>query len=64
MKGEEIVMHMADSLVSPAVAGAMFGAWFGLSAIPEKWFEKLENYEEIKQLASNIYRIAIPESSI
>ncbi len=50
-----------DSDAIAAMAGAMFGAWFGLSAIPEKWFEKLEKYDEIKQLATNIYRIAIPE---
>lgn len=50
-----------DSDAIAAMAGAMFGAWFGLSAIPEKWFEKLESYEEIKQLGSNIYRIAIPD---
>ena len=50
-----------DSDAIAAMAGAMFGAWFGLEAIPEKWLEKLEGYEEIKQLASNIYHIAIPE---
>ena len=50
-----------DSDAIAAMAGGMFGAWFGLSAIPEKWFEELEGYEEIKQLACNIYRIAIPE---
>jgi ADP-ribosylglycohydrolase len=53
-----------DSDAIAAMAGAMFGAWFGLAAIPEKWFEKLENYEEIKLLACNIYRIAIPESAV
>ncbi len=53
-----------DSDAIAAMAGGMFGAWFGLSAIPEKWFEKLEGYEEIKQLACNIYRIAIPETNV
>lgn len=48
----------ADSIA--AMAGAMFGAWYGLDAIPEKWLEKLENCSEIKQLASNIYRLAVP----
>lgn len=48
-----------DSDAIAAMAGAMFGAWFGLSAIPEKWLEKLENSDEIRLLASNIYRISI-----
>lgn len=51
-----------DSDAIAAMAGAMFGAWFGLSAIPEKWFEKLENYELIRQLACNLYSIAISNS--
>lgn len=49
-----------DSDAIAAMAGAIFGAWFGLGAIPQKWFVKLESYEEIKQLACNIYRIAVP----
>ena len=53
-----------DSDAIAAMAGAMFGAWFGLASIPEKWFEKLEGYEEIKLLACNIYRIAIPETAV
>lgn len=51
-----------DSDAIAAMAGAMFGAWFGLEAIPEKWLEKLENCEEIRQLATNIYRISISEA--
>lgn len=52
-----------DSDAIASMAGAMFGAWFGLSEIPEKWFENLEGYEEIKQLASNVYRIAVPSKT-
>lgn len=52
-----------DSDAIAAMAGAMYGAWFGLSGISEKWFDGLENYAEIKQLACNIYRIADPSSS-
>ena len=53
-----------DSDAIASMAGAMFGAWFGLAAIPAKWLDKLENYEEIKQLACNIYRIAAPSPTI
>ena len=52
-----------DSDAIASMAGAMFGAWFGLANIPGKWFEELEGYDEIKQLASNIYRIAVPSPS-
>ena len=31
----------ADAIA--AMAGAMFGAWYGMQAIPEKWLEKLED---------------------
>ncbi len=52
-----------DSDAIAAMAGAMFGAYFGMAAIPAKWLDKLENYEEIKQLACNVYRIAAPSQT-
>lgn len=47
-----------DSDAVAAMAGAMFGAWFGLGAIPERWIEPLEDYQLIRQLGSDIYRLA------
>jgi ADP-ribosylglycohydrolase len=50
----------ADAIA--AMAGAMFGAWFGLGAIPEKWFAQLEDFSLIRQLGCDIYRMAVPQS--
>ncbi|MDD2998964.1 MAG: ADP-ribosylglycohydrolase family protein [Candidatus Riflebacteria bacterium] len=50
----------ADAIA--AMAGAMFGAWFGLGAIPEKWFAPLEDFQIIRQLGCDIYRMAQPQS--
>lgn len=50
----------ADAIAS--MAGAMFGAWFGLGAIPEKWFAQLEDFQTIRQLGCDIYRMAVPQS--
>lgn len=49
----------ADAIA--AMAGAMFGAWFGMGAIPEKWFGPLEDFQAIRQLGSDLYRIAMPQ---
>ncbi len=50
----------ADAIA--AMAGAMFGAWFGLGAIPEKWFVRLEDFQSIRQLGCDIYRMAVPQN--
>ena len=50
----------ADAIA--AMAGAMFGAWFGLGAIPEKWFAQLEDFQVIRQLGCDIYRMAVPQN--
>lgn len=50
----------ADAIA--AMAGAMFGAWFGLGAIPEKWFAPLEDFQVIRQLGCDIYRMAVPQT--
>jgi ADP-ribosylglycohydrolase len=51
-----------DADAVAAMAGAMFGAWFGLAAIPEKWLEKLEDVQVIKQLGCDIFRMAVPQA--
>lgn len=48
----------ADAIA--AMAGSMFGAWFGLAAIPEKWFAQLEDFQLIRQMGCDIYRMAVP----
>jgi ADP-ribosylglycohydrolase len=50
----------ADAIA--AMAGAMFGAWHGLGAMPERWLHPLENMQKIKQLGCDIYRMAVPQN--
>ncbi len=45
-----------------AMAGAMFGAWHGLGAIPERWLAPLEDMQKIKQIGCDIYRMAVPHN--
>ncbi|MEW6709357.1 MAG: ADP-ribosylglycohydrolase family protein [Candidatus Riflebacteria bacterium] len=45
-----------------AMAGAMYGAWFGLGSIPERWLGQLEDAQKIKQLGCNLYRMAAPQT--
>ncbi len=47
-----------DSDAIAAMAGAMFGATRGLTAIPARWLPKLERADEIKQLGCDLYRAA------
>lgn len=41
-----------------AMAGAMYGAWFGYGKMSQKWLEPLEKCREIKQLGCDVYRIS------
>jgi poly(ADP-ribose) glycohydrolase ARH3 len=65
-KFEELIVGAAnsggDADAIAAMAGAMFGAWFGLGAIPPRWLEPLENSPVIKQLGCDIYRMAVPKA--
>ncbi|MFZ2960800.1 MAG: ADP-ribosylglycohydrolase family protein [Candidatus Ozemobacteraceae bacterium] len=49
----------ADAIA--AMAGAMFGAFNGLGAIPDRWLVRLENAERIRQLGCDLYRLAVPQ---
>jgi len=49
-----------DSDAIAAVAGAVFGAFNDLSAIPQRWIDRLENADKIKQLGCDLYRLASP----
>ena len=50
-----------DSDAIAGMAGAIFGAFNGLSAISERWIRPLENNEKIKQLGCDLYRLATPQ---
>jgi ADP-ribosylglycohydrolase len=46
-----------DNDAIAAMAGAMYGAWFGLSKVSSKWLEPLERCNELKQLGYDLYRL-------
>ena len=64
-KFEDLIIGAANSGgdcdAIAAMAGAMYGAWFGLGAIPERWLTPLEDMQKIKQLGCDIYRMAMPQ---
>lgn len=49
-----------DSDAIAAMAGAVFGAFNGLSSISEKWLRPLEDAARIRQLGCDLYRLAVP----
>lgn len=65
-KFEDLIVGAANSGgdcdAIAAMAGAMFGAWHGLGAIPERWLGPLEDMQKIKQLGCDIYRMAVPQA--
>ncbi len=46
-----------DSDAIASIAGSLYGAWYGLSSIPDKWIGPLENAQEIKNLGCDLYRL-------
>lgn len=46
----------ADAIA--AMAGSMFGAWYGLESIDDKWLRELENVQAIRQKACDLFRIS------
>jgi ADP-ribosyl-[dinitrogen reductase] hydrolase len=47
-----------DTDTNGAVTGALAGAYYGLSQIPQRWLEVLQDREEIMRLAEGIYELA------
>ena len=45
-----------DADTTGAVYGQIAGAYYGASAIPQKWLERLARRDEIEQLARRLYR--------
>lgn len=42
-----------------AVTGGLAGLYYGFSAIPQEWIEKLAKKEEIMELVENFYRVLV-----
>ncbi|MBF0548059.1 MAG: ADP-ribosylglycohydrolase family protein [Candidatus Riflebacteria bacterium] len=47
-----------DSDSIAAMAGAIFGVYNGLGAIPDKWFSPLEGLESTKKIACELFHVA------
>jgi ADP-ribosyl-[dinitrogen reductase] hydrolase len=49
-----------DADTTAAVCGQIAGAWYGESAIPERWRERLHQAQEIRRLADRLYAARRP----
>ncbi|MBX6342814.1 MAG: ADP-ribosylglycohydrolase family protein, partial [Thermomicrobiaceae bacterium] len=60
---EQVVVEAAnlggDADTVGAVAGALAGACYGASAIPERWLDRLEARDEITALADRLYTLSV-----
>lgn len=63
-KFDEMIVAAAnvggDSDAIAAMAGAMFGAFHGIGAIPSRWLDRLEDSERLKQTGADLYRMTVP----
>ena len=49
------VNHSGDSDSTGAITGAILGTFNGVEAIPEKWVQEVEDSEEIRRIAEEMY---------
>lgn len=54
----EVVHKGGDADTNAAVAGALLGAKYGLSAIPEKWVTGLESLDRVLTAADGLYKLS------
>lgn len=54
----EVVNRGADADTVGAVCGALSGAYYGLSAIPERWYRTLLAQEQLRERADHLLKIA------
>ena len=54
MRVKPVLNAGRDTDTNGAVAGAVLGARFGVSAIPERWIERLPNPWELESLADRL----------
>ncbi len=59
----EMVSTGGDADTNGAVAGAVLGARYGASAIPQRWLDCIPERERIKDLAINLLEQTIPPNS-
>lgn len=51
------VNHSGDSDSTGAITGAILGTINGIEAIPDKWVREVENSEEIRKIAEEMYNV-------
>ena len=51
------VNHGGDSDSTGSITGAILGARLGIEAIPKDWVERVENSQEILQIAKELFRL-------
>ena len=51
------VNHSGDSDSTGAITGSILGALNGIEGIPDKWVREIEDSEEIKRIAEEMYEI-------
>jgi ADP-ribosyl-[dinitrogen reductase] hydrolase len=54
----EVIHAGGDTDTNGAVAGAVLGARFGASAIPERWVERLSDPQQLRGLADRLWEVA------
>ena len=52
-----VISRGGDTDTNACVAGALLGAKFGKSRIPERWVSKLKAAPELTSLAEQLYRL-------
>jgi len=59
----ELANQGGDADTTCAMAGALMGAAYGLSAFPERWRRPLEGYQRLLALADGLYNLQAPTQS-
>ncbi|KAH3863489.1 ADP-ribosylhydrolase ARH1-like [Dreissena polymorpha] len=57
------MLHGGDSDTTGAIAGALFGALYGFSGVPENHYSGLEQKDELFELANQLYTLSDRDSS-
>ena len=60
----EVINAGGDTDTNGAVAGAVLGARFGPSAIPQRWIERLPNPWELQSLADRLWEASQPRVAL
>ncbi len=54
----KVVNLGGDADTTGAVCGAIAGAWYGFSSIPQRWLDKIQGYDELGMVAIGLYKLS------